>query len=478
MALSSATPPAIDTGCPIDTLPAELLEAVLLEVVGDPVPPIMSSREDQEIQYRGEHVRDLSATLAFRLTSKAFRDMSWRALGKVIGYTVFDLRSRKSVENLEAMSACAKLAPWVSKIKIACRDVPEYFPTHARSVSAFKTALSLLDRNPSQRLRQVKEGEQDWYPGLWLREVAETEDNVSSLKSLGKESSPLQVRLEACFRHLRNIEDASFHHADCSFPGRYRETYWSLEDHTVSFDYSFNYKTSCQEREGLNAHLGLIVFMGALATSGIQPQTLCLASDFDEDYAFVTHLSEEVVAKVCINVRSLQLSNEYYPFYDDHSMCTREPKILITNSTFPALQSLVIDQRGTTVFNFNASLPSLSEVPALTHLAILSASSNNERRTAFIERYGQRLQSFTFLGEIVNTYGSLFEALTRLRLKRMVFAIDPNELWMLESASESARQWLGIFLDQLPDKVIEGLADVVELRPPQFERALRDHWNE
>lgn len=116
---------------PIDKLPAELLEKILLEVVASSPPPILDADAAgsgaefprhyeirANIVYRYEVVDSTSATLAFRATSRRFRDLSWRALAKVVGETIFDLASKQSIENLAAISSSPHLAPWVSKLSI------------------------------------------------------------------------------------------------------------------------------------------------------------------------------------------------------------------------------------------------------------------------------------------------------------------------------------------------------------------------
>jgi hypothetical protein len=82
---------------PIGRLPPELLETIFLEVVSNVTPTSSDSEDRQEPVYTLELQAEI---LAFRGTSKVFREMSRCALVKVIGCTNFDLASNQSIKNL------------------------------------------------------------------------------------------------------------------------------------------------------------------------------------------------------------------------------------------------------------------------------------------------------------------------------------------------------------------------------------------
>jgi hypothetical protein len=152
--------------CPINKLPAELLENVLLLMIGDPAPPVSSESEDGTTE-GPLHRRDISATLAFRATLKSFHDRSWRAFAKVIDCTTFDLPSRKSVENLEDISTCVPLAPWITRINTVCQVVPKYFPFDSQCGLSPEDVVSLLDDDTARLYQRVKLDEDAWYAKLW-----------------------------------------------------------------------------------------------------------------------------------------------------------------------------------------------------------------------------------------------------------------------------------------------------------------------
>jgi hypothetical protein len=82
---------------PVGRLPPELLETMFLKVANKVTPNSSDSEDLQEPIYTCGLQTEI---LAFRGTSKVFREMSRRALAKVIGCTNFDLASNQSIRNL------------------------------------------------------------------------------------------------------------------------------------------------------------------------------------------------------------------------------------------------------------------------------------------------------------------------------------------------------------------------------------------
>jgi hypothetical protein len=121
---------------PIENLPAELLEQLLLYVVGDVVPPVSvdsdARRVHRVMQVKRNHVQ---LSLAFRLSCKKLYACSWRALGSFLGETVFDIRSRESCDHLLAVSQCENLAPWITKLTLACHQSLGSYPADNSSIA-------------------------------------------------------------------------------------------------------------------------------------------------------------------------------------------------------------------------------------------------------------------------------------------------------------------------------------------------------
>ena len=63
--------------------------------------------------------------LALRLVSYAFHKASWKVFGKVLGETIFDLHSPKSLGTLQSVSSCGALAPRVTKFTLGFYSCPD-----------------------------------------------------------------------------------------------------------------------------------------------------------------------------------------------------------------------------------------------------------------------------------------------------------------------------------------------------------------
>jgi hypothetical protein len=92
----------------------------------------------------------------------------------------------------------------------------------------------------------------------------------------------------------------------------------------------------------LNAHMGLEIFMGALAASNTNVRTMELGVQTEEPHAFLTGLPINVVVKACHKVETLVLRKSYHEF-DGDGHYGREPRVILTQCTFPALRSLTIE---------------------------------------------------------------------------------------------------------------------------------------
>jgi hypothetical protein len=133
--MATAPLPPIAGASYLEQLPAELIENIPLEVVKDVEPPVKWDMEGHtilrcQVQYGGKtNSSNASTLLAHRLASHTLRNSAWRALAKVIGETIFDIRSKESVENLVAISHCEVLAPWIHKLTVGCFTVDDIYPS-------------------------------------------------------------------------------------------------------------------------------------------------------------------------------------------------------------------------------------------------------------------------------------------------------------------------------------------------------------
>jgi hypothetical protein len=98
-----------DITSPVTKVSAELLEKILSGAVSDVASPVIWHPNGYQI-YLSQILKDLSGTPGFCSTFKAFRDMPWRASVKMIDESVYDVRSKSSMENFETISKSIQLA--------------------------------------------------------------------------------------------------------------------------------------------------------------------------------------------------------------------------------------------------------------------------------------------------------------------------------------------------------------------------------
>lgn len=100
------------------------------------------------------------------------------------------------------------------------------------------------------------------------------------------------------------------------------------------------------------------------------------------------------------------------------------PRAVITKEVFPALQSLTIDHMGVMPDPYVsvAPLPSLSDVPKITHLAIKGARQTEATLLAFVERYGKKLESVTLHRVAEDSYDLMLNVLRSISLKKLKIA--------------------------------------------------------
>jgi hypothetical protein len=171
--MATAPLPPIAGASYLEQLPAELIENIPLEVVKDVEPPVKWDMEGHtilrcQVQYGGKtNSSNASTLLAHRLASHTLRNSAWRALAKVIGETIFDIRSKESVENLVAISHCEVLAPWIHKLTVGYFTVDDIYPFSLNpSIDSAKTLANMDDRSRAELLR-VRATDEGWYSSTW-----------------------------------------------------------------------------------------------------------------------------------------------------------------------------------------------------------------------------------------------------------------------------------------------------------------------
>jgi hypothetical protein len=474
-------PPAISAN-PIDRLPAELLERVLLDVVADTPSLIVRNGHRQKIVYRYEVFDGVSETLAFRSTSRRFRNLSWRALAKVIGETIFDLPSMASIENLKMISATAQLTPWITKLVISCHGMEDPFPNSGEMEDVAVSNYRTLTDEICQEVQQLRKHEQVWHPDLWTlwpKHLSHSStESVAQLSHQRLRKESLEKQLASYFDTFTNLECLSFHHEPHALPGRYHKPF-RVSNRGLSKPSVVDGGTRC----GLSAHLGLDIFMSALNLSGIFPEVLELAVDLDEHHAFITNVPEAYFEKACSKVKTLRLYDAYCPFYEPVDMGhTLEPRVTINRFNFPALWSLTIDHKETMADPFTsvAPFPPLSELPQPAHLTILNSGLYETSMLSFIKHYGCNLQSLTVKHAIDGEYKAMLALLAELAVDHFEVEHGTDQEWsnyfngkLMPEGFDNRHHNV---LENLPEDLVQSAAKTVVFFPLELDKVLKRHW--
>jgi hypothetical protein len=174
---------------------------------------------------------------------------------------------------------------------------------------------------------------------------------------------------------FKNLHHVSYAFEPRNIPARYDQINYG---HMPNLSYE-PYRLT--DYSGMGAHIGLEVMKNSLVALKTYARTMELAVNMDEHHALLTGLSEDVVAKACNKVEHLRLTEAHGPRYNTHGTHLDEPRIRITNSTFPALRSLSIDRQFMGTFYDSrpyslcsgSEIPTTQEVPQLKQLTILRA---------------------------------------------------------------------------------------------------------
>ncbi|KAH5629691.1 hypothetical protein HBI51_203930 [Parastagonospora nodorum] len=476
----------------IGRLPIELLESILLLVVEDVRLCCLESKDFRCEIYR---CGSMDKVLDFRSTSRIFRDDSWRALAKVIGDTKFDVASRNSVENLKAISLSEQLAGWIQKLTLTCQIARPTFPLDL----LYMSELMVLDKNnrkpfeeyrpedlPEDLKREfetVKEQERQWYPetfsvwqdidlGLFGGVGGTTEPPFLSLHPASNCS--LVVTLMGYLRCFTNLDHACYFYQQDIMPARYRELFQSVDSCRVGLlEYGF-----CRRFPLLNAHIGLEIFMGALAASNTNVRTMELGVQTEEPHAFLTDLPIDVVVKACHKVETLVLRNSYHKF-DGDGHYGREPRVILTQRTFPALRSLTIE--GSSLNDEDdprdAPCPLPTAVPSLSHLTIRANFLHTNSILQFLYHYGGHLQDIVFERVGETEFSPVLGVLNALNLERLEIRSGESELWRqyLEQPEGQKNGEMHAKLQGMRRDHLLASAETVVLEP-NFRQALDEQW--
>jgi hypothetical protein len=482
----SAAMATLNSESAMHELPAELLEKILLEVIGNGAPQYERTSREESLRLFREEIEPTSASLAFRATCIIFRDLSWRAFARTIDHTVFGLASKCSVENLKAVSDTKYLTPWITRLSITFRVVEPRYPwTLYDNDEEMGVALRNIDPRARQMFYDIKDDEKAWHPeiGLLWSDVlvnGELPEGDVGLARNRTRSLNLETTLAPYLERFKNLDELRYLHTGPAAPGTYRKFFQQAtsqaraEASKVFPGYGLCVLTD------LNAHLGLEIMLNSCVQAGLQPRILELAVDLDEHHAFITDVPETVIVDFCKKVEDLSLYDNYCPFYDGEDGQVKQPRVAITKTIFPALRSLTIDHRNLVASPYIsvAPLPPSTDIPTLSHLEVHKAKIHETSLLAFITRYGQVLETVSLEGMQGNRYESILSILERKDLKQLTITHETSEYWEAYKKDPGHPRWRdddndveGLLRDLQKDR-LKGLAEEVVLLPPELVEAV------
>jgi hypothetical protein len=472
----STTSPSTNTS-PIEKLPIELLEGILLEVTKHTVPPVLEEEDPLSILYRCHLDKELACSLAFRLTSRGFRDCAWKAFGAYLGETVFDLRSRQSISNLTAASTCRNLAPWVTKLIVACDGIPERYPILRRSDLPLMTEAEWNheSQNIDSDLLRIRQADESWYPSIWKSPMMSR--GIAITASREAERMEIQDILATALRCFSNIYHMRFYHESYSPPGRYHNFFKKIN---VNSPCSYSRHDSVC---GAVAHIGLEILIHAMAASNTNVRTMTLAVDLDDHHAFPTNTSPDIFAKVSHQIETLVLQDKYFQLRDED--VHDETSLSVTKDFFPKLKWLIVDHGLYTDWindRPTTSLPSSSNTPVPTKLTVKNTEMTGEAFLSFLQCYGQHAQCITLESLTDADYRPVLESVRNLHIETLEIHNRYSESYWKSSKDHEAESSLAYdvldMLEELPQDLVQQAAKTVKLYPPSFKDALERHWLE
>jgi hypothetical protein len=369
----------------LESLPPEIIERILLEVV-DYVPPVIQVVPGYGKTCRAfvgdSHSPVLKRLLAHRLVSRTLHNNSWRAFAKVIGHTIFDIRSKESVTNLSMLANVKQLAPWIQRLTISCFTPDDWYG------GPYESELSADQRACIDLFHLVRTDDQDWFPAAWR--WAYSDDPISSTQALAvtTEAQDLIKLLSGCFRFLSNVTEIQYHYEVFWIPARFR--------HCVKQDCSREVPAPLcigSTRAGLRGcYLGLHILVETMAAVQMEPQHLDVAALVHDPHCFLALASCETIKKITPKVEQLTLRNVHDRLHSEIGPPPTGSWVAITAENFPALRSLGMDLRSLDFGTSNSPLPHPSDLPCLTSLTLLDARDSEPLLLDFVQLFKDSLK--------------------------------------------------------------------------------------
>ncbi|KAH7087182.1 hypothetical protein FB567DRAFT_593023 [Paraphoma chrysanthemicola] len=462
--VTSPSPPLAGTR-PIEKLPTELLEKILLEVVNSVKCPIIYEDTGQETLRSQEEIEQgaslAKGLLAHRLVSRTMRGCSWRGLGRVVCETVFDLRSAQSFENLTAVSERKELAPWISKFTVAFFAVKDSYP-FSELVSPLEMANN-MDKGSREELLRIRASDRRWSDETWR--WGETTQTQSMLQTeqrlrLGDGSKTAVDLLTRCINLFPNLSYISYYFNERETSARFRGL---ARQHRNKTNHRFSVGDEIGEH---GAYLGMHLVTEAMIRASFRPNKLDLHAYLHEPHYFNVPVSFDRLKDVFSKVEHLKLSNLCSLGSHQHETTSSESVVTIDRNLFPALHSLTLQADWCHEYEDDSSvpIPTTNHVSELNRITIIYGWQSSPKLLGFLHLFKPTLQSVTLRQMEDVSYKPILTALRSFNLDMLAIYDGYDEWWDEESADPKG--YRGV-----PMEAFDGIAKTLILRPPQKENA-------
>ncbi|KAJ8112857.1 hypothetical protein OPT61_g4880 [Boeremia exigua] len=442
------TPPLLEAAVsPIERLPPELLDRIFLHVVND-ITLLNTETLDRDIidRLRTALKTGISTTvqaLRFRLACRRFCYASWRAFGKVVSMTMFDIRSKESMRNFQAIAEQPALAPWVKAINFTCITASVQWPQIEVPNPEFK-----------MELYKVQQEEESWFP-----EGFSTFDFSSPVDDDDKVIGALTHILARSLQQLPNVQEVTYFWDGVLLPQRLAKVLEAIPNSCGSNperNLSAGYEADAP-------YLGLNIFIRALLDAGTKPHVLDLALQLGDSHAFFINLTSDDLGEVFQRVELLTLRDRYYPFEESIHKNDTESRVCLTKHLFPALRSLTVDYNGWEL-EPAISFPPKDNLPELSDITICNGDAMIPYFGPFLEHYGRHIQNFCIVNSEMDDPEAMLHVTWGMSLEVLRVYEEPNAFWerRIETVCRGERSTED-FTDRLA-----AVARKVVLEPPKF----------
>ncbi|KAH6193138.1 hypothetical protein HBI53_199530 [Parastagonospora nodorum] len=458
----------------LERLPSELLEKILLEVVGDIIPPAGYRHNDAKpirCELEGEFGASFaSLLLGHRLVSRTIRSISWGSLAKVLGETLFDMCSEESMANLVALTRCASLAPWMNKLTMSCFKVNKTYPfihdalANDGNDGCVVAYLNDVHQNDLRRLRDV---DKIWYTTAWSLPTTTEDTSVLELGPVGINAEferGLKYMVSACMVSLVNLDNICYYYDVDHIPARFRDFAHQHKSNDL-----FNFAVVSGVISEAGADLGFRLLMDMMLVAKLQPKCLCLAVTIKEPQYFVTSASSDAAMSIFRQVRELTLIEAGIVPRARSRPNPSISAIAVSRTNFPNLRSLSVELGWFPSSSpIHAILyPRILEVPGLRHISITRGNQMCPRLLNLFELYKGTLQSVSLRDMITVTYEPILKVLKSLSLEALTIHDEYGVWW--EGDTYDEREFRGV-----PKGFLESVAKSGIFGPELLDEKLED----